>query len=219
MSRSAIQCTYEDHGIFANVNISADEVGAHVSHNKALVLLCLTLCLQHLGEDLEFHTVHRLVVAEVDKGGAFAALTLGRSQRPRVFCRDLAKLSIIGFPSIQGDVHVLRTDESGRFLRSLERPGSGHEIIQLQLLVHLLLQSLENQFIHLGVLRAEVGLQHVRLGPATSPFDPDRDEIVHDGAELAATTALHEQNFIVVWDVEKSSQVRLGVVEDLVGGG
>lgn len=72
--------TYEDHGIFADINLPADEVRAHIGHNKALILLILTLCLQRLGEALELNTIHGLVVAEVDKGRALATLTLGRGQ-------------------------------------------------------------------------------------------------------------------------------------------
>jgi hypothetical protein len=38
--------TYEDDGVFANINLAADEVGAHISHNETLVLGILTLSLQ-----------------------------------------------------------------------------------------------------------------------------------------------------------------------------
>ena len=41
-----IEATHEDDGVFANINLAADEVGAHISNDETLILGILALCLQ-----------------------------------------------------------------------------------------------------------------------------------------------------------------------------
>ena len=55
------------------------------------------------------------------------------------------------------------------------------------------------------------------LGCPPPLLDPDRDHVEYHGAELAAAAAVHEEDLIVVRDVEEFGQRGFGVVEDFGG--
>lgn len=136
--------TYKDDRVLADIDLPADEVRAHVCNDNPLILLITTLRLQRVRELLELDTIDCFIVAEVDKGGTLTTLTFGRGQRPRLLRRDGTELAIIGLARVKGNIDVLRSNQPRSFLRRLQRPASSNEVVKLQFLLDLFLDSLED---------------------------------------------------------------------------
>ena len=172
--------------MLADVDGAREEVGAHVCDEVGAV-----------GRGGELDAVHGLVVAVVGEGGVCGggggSVGVGRS--------DLAKLAVIVLAGVCDDVDVFGASEAGGFLRGLERPGAGDQVVQLHLL-DLLAQLL------LVVADLLCLCRH-----------PDGDHVVDDSTEFAAATALQEQDLVAIGavrlgDVQQLSQAGLCVCED-----
>lgn len=189
----------EDDGVVLDRNSSREDIGRHIGHHDRAIAIRSRS--QRLGEGGELDTIDSLVVAVVDQSSILGDV-------PGALIRDLAILAIVDLAGIGNNVDVLRTKKSLGLLGSLLRPASSNDVIHLELLV----DDISELLLHKGVvLRLVEGGDDLGLLLG----HPRTNKVVHGGGELSGTATLHEENFIVLGDVEVGSKVRLGFVEDV----
>lgn len=196
----------EDGRIVADGNLAGENIGRHVSDDKGT--LAVGARLKALGEALKLDAVDRLVGAVVDHGGVLGEL-------PGVLVGDGAKLAVLA--AVGDDVDVLGPEQAGCLGGGLLRPAAGDEVVDLELGVDDAAQLLHEgglgQLVGVG---AVAGLE-VAKDPGALAGDPGANHVVEGGGELAGAAALHEEDLVVLGDVEELGEVLLGLVDD--GGG